>query len=88
MNDCANLTLALGASPIMSASPEEADELSLVVSALLLNLGTLSVEQSSCHRTAGKAANRNKKPIIFDPVGVGATSFRFQAAQGTSLLLR
>lgn len=66
MNDSANLTLALGASPIMSASPEEADELGLVVSSLLINLGTLSTEQSLVHRVAGKAANRNGKPVVFD----------------------
>lgn len=66
MNDSANLTLALGASPIMSASPEEADELGLVVSSLLINLGTLGSEQSIVHRAAGKAANRNGKPVIFD----------------------
>jgi thiamine-phosphate diphosphorylase/hydroxyethylthiazole kinase len=31
---------------------------------------------------AGKAANVNKKPIVFDPVAVGATSFRRQTSKG------
>lgn len=66
----------------MSASPEEAAELSLVVSSLLLNLGTITIDQTLAFKAAGQAANRNKKPVIFDPVGVGATRFRFSAAQG------
>jgi thiamine-phosphate diphosphorylase/hydroxyethylthiazole kinase len=31
---------------------------------------------------AGKAANVNKKPIVFDPVAVGATAFRRQTSKG------
>lgn len=33
----------------------------------------------------GQYANQNKKPIVFDPVGVGATSFRKHMAAGTPL---
>ncbi|KAK4050607.1 thiamine biosynthetic bifunctional enzyme [Microbotryomycetes sp. JL201] len=80
MNDTANLTLALGASPIMSASPEEAPSLSELIGCLLLNLGTITEAQRVAHLTAGLAANENDKPIVFDPVGVGATSYRKQAA--------
>ena len=32
---------------------------------------------------AGKAANINKKPIVFDPVAVGATAFRRQTSKGS-----
>jgi thiamine-phosphate diphosphorylase/hydroxyethylthiazole kinase len=82
MNDTANLTLALGASPIMSASPDEAPSLSLFLGALLLNLGTLSQAQTHAQTIAGVAANWNGKPVVFDPVGVGATSYRRAAADG------
>ncbi|KAM0791701.1 hypothetical protein ACM66B_003973 [Microbotryomycetes sp. NB124-2] len=84
MNDTANLTLALGASPVMSASPEEAPSLSEFIGSLLLNLGTITEAQRVAHLTAGLAANRNDKPIVFDPVGVGATSYRKQAASELS----
>lgn len=81
-NDTANLTLAFDCSPIMSSSPEEAVELGEALSALVLNLGTLSPEQIAAFHAAGKAANRNNKPIIYDPVGIGATYFRRKANNG------
>lgn len=80
-NDSANLTLALHASPICSGSAQEADELSQVIGALLINFGTISDQQIKAMLTAGTAANRNGKPIVFDPVGVGATTYRREGAQ-------
>lgn len=76
MNDTANLTLALASSPIMSGNPEEVDDLGTVIGAVVLNMGTLNDRQIAGALGAGRAANRNHKPIILDPVGVGATSFR------------
>lgn len=35
---------------------------------------------------AGKAANVHKKPIVFDPVAVGATAFRRQTSKGTHII--
>ncbi|GEM08934.1 thiamine-phosphate diphosphorylase / hydroxyethylthiazole kinase [Rhodotorula toruloides] len=80
MNDTANLTLAFGASPIMSASPDEAPHLSKLISCLLLNLGTITEAQLNAQKIAGAAANRNGKPVVFDPVGVGATEYRKKSA--------
>ncbi|KAL8283419.1 hypothetical protein RQP46_005829 [Phenoliferia psychrophenolica] len=74
--DTANLTLAFGGSPIMSGFALEAAEFSTHIAALVINLGTLSIPQCEAHMQAGLAAKRNGKPVIFDPVGVGATSFR------------
>lgn len=81
-NDCANLTLAFGASPIMSGSPEEAPELSKVVGSLLLNFGTLGVQQLEAQGIAGVEAKKNGRMVIFDPVGVGATTYRKTEAGG------
>ena len=39
-NDCANLALALGASPMMAEAPEEAAEIARLADAEVLNLGT------------------------------------------------
>lgn len=36
--------------------------------------------------TSGHSANLNKKPVIFDPVGVGATAFRRTTANGKSTI--
>ncbi|KAH9812079.1 Hydroxyethylthiazole kinase family-domain-containing protein [Melampsora americana] len=76
-NDCANLTLALGCSPMMSSSIEEVEELVEGVSdSLVINLGTLDRTQIMAMKLAGRKANLAYKPVIFDPVGVGASRFR------------
>ncbi|GAA6024150.1 hypothetical protein JCM10207_001600 [Rhodosporidiobolus poonsookiae] len=80
MNDCANLTLAFSASPIMSASPDEAPSLSRLISCLLVNLGTITEAQIHAQKVAAAAANVNEKPVVFDPVGVGATEYRKKSA--------
>ncbi|GAA5825210.1 hypothetical protein JCM11251_006145 [Rhodosporidiobolus azoricus] len=80
MNDCANLSLALGGSPIMSSSPDEAPSLAKLISCLLLNLGTITEPQIYAQKVAGEAANREGKPVVFDPVGVGATEYRKKSA--------
>ncbi|KAG0149891.1 hypothetical protein CROQUDRAFT_653198 [Cronartium quercuum f. sp. fusiforme G11] len=76
-NDCANLTLALKCSPIMSSNSEEVEELvEAVPGCLILNLGTLEQPQIEAMKIAGRAANRINKPIVCDPVGVGASRYR------------
>ncbi|CAE6386637.1 unnamed protein product [Rhizoctonia solani] len=74
----ANATLALGASPIMATAPEEMEDLGKVAGGLLVNFGTITNKAGML--VAGKAANANKKPVVFDPVGVGATQFRRETA--------
>ncbi|KAG8764212.1 hypothetical protein FRC12_008235 [Ceratobasidium sp. 428] len=74
----ANATLALGASPIMATAPEEMDDLGAVIGGLLINFGTITSKAGML--IAGQAANKNKKPVVFDPVGVGATAFRRETA--------
>lgn len=77
-NQSANATIALGASPIMSSAPEEMYDLSRILGALLINFGTVTDTQAML--VAGQFANDMKKPVIFDPVGVGATEFRRRVA--------
>ncbi|KAF9582770.1 hypothetical protein BGW38_010785 [Lunasporangiospora selenospora] len=81
MNDTANATLALGGSPIMAPSAMEAPDLSKVVSSVVLNIGTLTDSFVDCMLVAGKHANAQGKPVIFDPVGAGATSLRRETAR-------
>ncbi|KAF7983776.1 hypothetical protein HWV62_18984 [Athelia sp. TMB] len=73
-NQSANATLALGASPIMATAPEEMEDLSHVIGSLLINFGTIKDKEGML--LAGHHANLNKKPVVFDPVGVGASRFR------------
>ncbi|MDY3979325.1 MAG: hydroxyethylthiazole kinase [Tidjanibacter sp.] len=80
MNNSANALLAVGASPVMAHATEEMDEMVAIAGALVLNIGTLDKEWIEGMMTAGKAAHRLGKPIVLDPVGAGATSFRTQTA--------
>ena len=71
VNDCANMTLAIGASPVMADDAAEAAEMVGFASALVLNIGTLNSRTVESMLAAGKVARQRKIPIIFDPVGVG-----------------
>lgn len=73
----ANVTLAVGSSPIMSEVKEEVHELAQIPhAALLLNTG--SVAPVDVLREAILAYNNEKRPIVFDPVGYSATTTRRQ----------
>ena len=76
INDCANITLALGASPLMSYSNEEVEEIVSIASSVVINIGTMNSNRLDLFLQAGKAANKFNKPVILDPVGVFATKTR------------
>src|SRR3954452_10810980 len=77
----ANVLIAVGASPIMSAAPEEAADLAALSGALVINIGTLSRDWIEGGHAAGRGCPRAGRPWILDPVGVGATTFRREAAR-------
>ncbi|MGB8215211.1 MAG: hydroxyethylthiazole kinase [Anaerolineales bacterium] len=81
MNDTANLTLALGALPVMAHAKEEVAEMVAAAGALVLNPGTLSPEWVEAMLIAARRANELGLPVIYDPVGVGATSLRNQTGE-------
>ena len=76
VNDCANITLAIGASPIMADAIEEVQEIVSISSSLVLNIGTLNERTVKSMIAAGKKANKINIPVILDPVGAGASSLR------------
>jgi len=81
MNNTANALLALGASPVMAhAEPEVADMVS-IAGALVINIGTLSDPWISAMTIAAARAKALNIPIVLDPVGVGATSYRTRTAR-------
>src|SRR5919202_1612573 len=49
--------------------------------ALVINIGTLSPPWVEAMLAAGKAANAAGAPVVVDPVGAGATSYRTQTAK-------
>ena len=44
-------------------------------------MGTLRPEEVEAMLLAGKSANVNNVPVLFDPVGAGATSYRTEVAR-------
>ena len=81
MNETANATLALGALPVMAHAPQEVEEMASAAGTLVLNIGTLSDHWIEAMLLAGTAANRAGVPVVFDPVGAGATSYRTETAR-------
>jgi hydroxyethylthiazole kinase len=81
MNETANATLALGALPVMAHAREEVEEMAALAGALVLNIGTLSPDWVEAMLLAGRAANANGVPVVLDPVGAGATTYRTETAR-------
>lgn len=77
----ANVLIAAGASPIMSAAPEEAGALAAMSGALVVNIGTLTRDWIEGAHAAVEGAVEAGRPWILDPVGVGVTSFRRETTQ-------
>ena len=76
VNDCANAVLAIGASPIMADDIGEAADITAISSALVINIGTLNRHTIPSIFEAGKRANEIGIPVVFDPVGAGASLLR------------
>jgi hydroxyethylthiazole kinase len=76
MNSTANALLAVGASPVMAHAPEEVVDMVSIASALVVNIGTLSEPWVAAMASAAQAAAARGIPIVYDPVGVGATPYR------------
>ena len=81
MNETANATLALGALPVMAHASEEVEEMVALAGALVLNIGTLSPSWVEAMLLAGRAANELGVPVVLDPVGAGATTYRTETAR-------
>lgn len=80
VNDCANILLACGASPIMADDIEEVEEITDICGGLNINIGTLNERTIASMLAAGKKANKCGHPVVLDPVGAGASRLRTQMA--------
>ena len=80
VNDCANIVLACGASPIMADDKDEVSEITAICSGLNINIGTLNSRTIASMLIAGKRANELGHPIVLDPVGAGASKLRTETA--------
>lgn len=81
MQDVANMLLVSGGSAIMAQDKKEMEEITQISSATLINMGVPSDEKIAAYIVAGKTANRLGHPVVFDPVGVGASKYRKSCAE-------
>lgn len=81
MNVTANALLSLGASPVMAHAPEEVEEMVGLARVLVVNMGTLSEPWVASMKKAMRAARSLGRPVVLDPVGVGATGYRTRTAK-------
>lgn len=77
----ANVLLSLGASPIMAHAIEEIEEMVSLSDSIVINIGTLQKDWIHSMILACKSSKKKKKPVVFDPVGVGFTKYRDQTAK-------
>ncbi len=80
VNDCANIVLACGASPIMADDRDEVEEITSLCGGLNINIGTLNSRTIEAMLLAGKRANALGHPVVLDPVGTGASKLRTETA--------
>ena len=80
VNDCANIVLACGASPIMADDKDEVAEITTICGGLNINIGTLNGRTIESMVIAGKRANELNHPVVLDPVGAGASTLRTETA--------
>lgn len=76
-NETANITLCIGALPVMAWEQEEVAEMVAHAGALLLNVGNIGWADSMI--VAARRANELGIPVVLDPVGAGATKPRTDA---------
>lgn len=78
---CADAVTALGARPIMALSPKETGQITTSASSLVVNLGQPSQEKLDGILTSLSAAEQRNIPVVFDPVGAGASDYRKACCQ-------
>ncbi len=76
VQDVANGINAIGASPIMSEEKNEAEPMVKMADSVTVNLGAFTESQLDQIAAVTTFANQYKKPIVIDPVAVGAVEYR------------
>ena len=78
MNKTVNGILATGGRAICADAPAEAEDITSIADALVINTGMPSEERMRAMCIAGRKANTMGIPVVLDPVGAGASGFRQQ----------
>ena len=81
MQDVANLLLAAGGSAVMGQDEQEVEEITSFCHGTLLNTGVPDIAKIQACILAGQKANVLGHPVVLDPVGAGASTFRRKELQ-------
>ena len=81
MQDVANLLLAAGGSAVMGQDEQEVKEITSFCHGTLLNTGVPDIAKIQACILAGQKANALGHPVVLDPVGAGASTFRRKELQ-------
>ena len=65
----------------MAYAQEEVADVARMAGAVVLNIGTLDEKVVQSIRLAGQSANAHHVPVVLDPVGAGATTYRTNTVQ-------
>ncbi len=77
---CADMALAVGASPVMADAIEEMAEMTGKANALVINIGTINATKYASMLKSQEVAKTKHLPVVLDPVGAMATAYRLQVA--------
>lgn len=80
-NVTANMLLAFGAVPSMASHPDEVAAVAAGAGAILINLGTLSLEGERAIPKLLEVAREHGKPLVLDPVFVELSPLRMRLAE-------
>lgn len=75
-SDVANAISAIGASPLMTNYEQELKTLVQMADGVCVNIGTLDERQNKLSLELVELANQFNKPVVLDPVGIGAVPER------------
>jgi hydroxyethylthiazole kinase len=80
-NVTANMLLAFGAIPSMAVHPDEVAAVAAGAGAILINLGTISLEGERAVPKLLEVAREHGKPLVLDPVFVELSPLRMRLAE-------
>ncbi|WP_164505935.1 hydroxyethylthiazole kinase [Companilactobacillus zhongbaensis] len=80
-SDVANGISAIGSSPLMTNYDEELKTLAQFANGICINIGTLDQRQNELSLELLRLANQFNKPVVLDPVGIGAVPERLSFAE-------
>lgn len=81
INDCANVLLAVGASPIMAEHPDEVEDITGYAAGLAVSLANITEARMCAIMKSGTAAYKRHIPSVIDVVGVTCSGLRMKFAK-------